>query len=201
MLEESHREAASIIPTAARNMPPGVRQAREGIERLEQAIREVVPDWTLAPVVEALQAMRGIDIIGAVAFLAELGDLARFSNPRQVMGYLGPYPIREIDRRERQARRHHQGRQHARASNPGRECLDVPPPTSDRQDEALPMQRVPAVVREIAWKAQCRLSGRYRTLVRRGKRKTVAVTAVARELAGFIWAVSREITTAQAATK
>jgi transposase len=53
----------------------------------------------------------------------------------------------------------------------------------------------PPAVREIAWKAQCRLYKRYRALIRRGKLKTVAVTAVARELAGFIWAVNREITT------
>jgi hypothetical protein len=62
-------------------------------------------------------------------------------------------------------------------------------------DAALP------AVREIAWKAQCRLHRRYRALIRRGKLKTVAITAVARELAGFIWAVGREITTARAAAK
>jgi transposase len=54
----------------------------------------------------------------------------------------------------------------------------------------------PPAVREIAWKAQCRLHKRYRALIRRGKLKTVAITAVARELAGFIWAINREITTA-----
>ena len=59
----------------------------------------------------------------------------------------------------------------------------------------------PPAVREIAWKAQCRLHSRYRALTRRGKLKTVAITAVARELAGFIWAVSREITSARAAAK
>jgi hypothetical protein len=56
----------------------------------------------------------------------------------------------------------------------------------------------PPAVREIAWKAQCRLYRRYRALIRRGKLKTVAITAVARELAGFIWAVSRAITPAAA---
>jgi hypothetical protein len=59
----------------------------------------------------------------------------------------------------------------------------------------------PRAVREIAWKAQHRLYGRYRSLIRRGKLKNVATTAVARELAGFIWAVSREITIAGAAAK
>jgi hypothetical protein len=60
-------------------------------------------------------------------------------------------------------------------------------------DAALP------AVREIAWKAQCRLYRRYRTLIRKGKRKTVAIVAIARELAGFIWAVARAVTTAPVA--
>jgi transposase len=59
----------------------------------------------------------------------------------------------------------------------------------------------PRAVREIAWKAQCRLSARYRALTRKGKLKTVAVTAVARELAGFIWAISREIANPRAAAR
>jgi len=59
----------------------------------------------------------------------------------------------------------------------------------------------PPAVREIAWKAQCRLHKRYRALIRRGKLKTVAITAVARECAGFIWAIGREIAAAQAAAR
>jgi transposase len=55
-------------------------------------MREAVADWTLAPVVEAVQALRGIDMVGAVAFLAELGDLSRFESPRQLMAYLGLTP-------------------------------------------------------------------------------------------------------------
>src|SRR5262245_52232233 len=70
----------------------GVRQEDERVERLEQAIREAVPDWSLAEVVTALQAMRGIDLIAAVAVLAEIGDLSRFQNPRELMGYLGLVP-------------------------------------------------------------------------------------------------------------
>ena len=57
----------------------------------------------------------------------------------------------------------------------------------------------PEAVREIAWKAQCRLHRRYRALIRRNKLKTVAIVAVARELSGFIWAVARAVTTARAA--
>jgi transposase len=67
----------------------GIRQEGERVERLENAIREVVPEWSLAEAVVALQAVRGIDLIAAVGVLAEIGDLSRFQNPRELMGYLG----------------------------------------------------------------------------------------------------------------
>ncbi|TFV36168.1 IS110 family transposase [Bradyrhizobium niftali] len=70
----------------------GIRQESERMECLEDAIREVVPEWSLAEVVAALQAMRGIDLIAAVGVLAEIGDLSRFQNPRELMGYLGLVP-------------------------------------------------------------------------------------------------------------
>jgi transposase len=69
-----------------------VRQESERVERLVQAIREAVPEWSLAEVVTALQAARGIDLIAAVTVLAEIGDLSRFRNPRELMGYLGLVP-------------------------------------------------------------------------------------------------------------
>ena len=70
----------------------GVRQESERVGRLEQAIREAVPEWSLAEVVRALQAMRGIDLTAAVTILAEIGDLSRFRSPRELMGYLGLVP-------------------------------------------------------------------------------------------------------------
>src|SRR5499426_1421560 len=83
-----HREQRMVLE----ELLHGVRQEDERVERLEQAIRQAVPDWSLAEVVTALQAMRGIDLIAAVAILAEIGDLSRFQNPRQLMGYLGLVP-------------------------------------------------------------------------------------------------------------
>ena len=74
-----------------------------------------------------------------------------------------------------------------------------PPRVGKKKQEKV--AAAPVAVREIAWKAQVRLSARYRALTRRGKLKTVAVTAVARELAGFIWAISREVTTAGAVAR
>src|SRR3984893_15401538 len=69
-----------------------VRQAQERLARLEQAISIAVPDWSLADVVTALMAMRGMDLISATTFLAEIGDLARFQTPRELMAYLGLVP-------------------------------------------------------------------------------------------------------------
>src|SRR6476659_5697079 len=66
-----------------------IRQAQERVERLEPAIRAAVPDWSLAKVVTALMALRGIDLISATGLLAELGDLSRFRTAPELMGYLG----------------------------------------------------------------------------------------------------------------
>ena len=62
------------------------------MERLEQAIREAVREWSLAELVTAVHAMRGFDLIAAVGIVAETGDLSRFQNPRELMGYLGVVP-------------------------------------------------------------------------------------------------------------
>jgi hypothetical protein len=83
-----HREQRIVLE----ELLGAVRQESERVERLEQAIRDAVPEWSLAEVVTALQAMRGIDLITAVTVLAEIGDLSRFQNPRELMGYLGLVP-------------------------------------------------------------------------------------------------------------
>ena len=178
-----------------------VRQAQERLERLEQAIRVAVPDWSLAEVVTALMAMRGMGLISAATFLAEIGDLSRFQHPRELMGYLGLVPS-EGSTGDKIKRGPITKAGNRRARRMLVECswsYQHPPRVGQEKQEKV--AAAPRAVREIAWKAQCRLHGRYRALVRRGKLKTVAITAVARELAGFIWAVSREITTARAASK
>jgi transposase len=178
-----------------------MRQMRERLERLEQAIRIAVPDWSLAEVVTALMAMRGLDLISAATFLAEIGDLSRFQHPGELMGYLGLVPS-ENSTGDKIKRGSITKAGNRRARRMLVECswsYQHPPRVGQEKQEKV--AAAPRAVREIAWKAQCRLHGRYRALVRRGKLKTVAITAVARELAGFIWAVSREITTVRAASK
>jgi transposase len=173
-----------------------VRQAEERIERLEQAIRTAVPDWSLAKVVTALMAMRGIDLISATIFLAEMGDLSRFQTPCELMAYLGLVPS-ENSTGDTIKRGPITKAGNRRARRILVECAwsyQYPPRVGKEKQEKL--AAAPRAVREIAWKAQSRLHARYRALTRRGKLKTVAITAVARELAGFIWAISREVTAA-----
>ena len=178
-----------------------VRQAQERMDRLEQAIRTAVPDWSLAEVVTALMAMRGLDMISATTFLAEIGDLSRFQSPRELMAYLGLVPS-EDSTGDTIKRGPITKAGNRRARRMLVECAwsyQHPPRVGQEKQEKV--AAAPRAAREIAWKAQCRLHGRYRALIRRGKRKTVAITAVAREFAGFIWAISREVTTARAVAK
>jgi transposase len=175
-----------------------VRQAQERLERLEQAIRAAVPDWSLADLVTGLMAMRGLDLISAATLLAEIGDLSRFQTPPQLMAYLGLVPSEESTGNTiRRGPITKAGNRRARRMLV--ECswsYQHPPRVGSVKQHKV--DAAPPAVREIAWKAQCRLYRRYRALIRKGKLKTVAITAIARELAGFIWAVSRQIAPAAA---
>ena len=178
-----------------------MRQAQERIERLEQAIRAAVPDWSLAEVVTALMAMRGIEFISATAFLAEIGDLSRFATPRELMAYLGLVPS-EASTGDTVRRGPITKAGNRRARRILVECswsYQHPPRVGKEKQQRV--AAAPPAVREIAWKAQCRLTARYRALIRKGKLKTVAVTAVARELSAFIWAINRQIANPGAAAK
>jgi transposase len=182
-------------------MMRATRQEQERLERLEQAIRAAVPDWSLAEVVTALMAMRGMDLISATTLLAEIGDLSRFRTPHELMAYLGLVPSEESSG-ETIKRGPITKAGNRRARRMLVECswsYQHPPRVGRAKQQKV--DAAPMAVREIAWKAQCRLHRRYRALIRRGKPKTVAITAVARELAGFIWAVNRTVTEARAAVK
>jgi transposase len=172
----------------------GVRQAQERIERLEEAVRAAVPEWSLEPVVIALMALRGIDLVSATTFLAEIGDLSRFRTPRELMGYLGLVPSEQsTGEKIKRGPITKAGNRRARRTLVESAWAYRHPPRVSRDKQARVEAASPAV-RAIAWKAQTRLYARYRALIRKGKLKTVAITALARELAGFIWAISREIT-------
>jgi transposase len=178
-----------------------ISQAQERRERLEQAIAAAVPDWSLGKVVTALMAMRGIDLISATVLLAEIGDFSRFQTAPEVMKYLG-LVCSEDSTGDTVRRGPITKAGNRRARRTLVECAwSYQHPARVGKDKQGKVAAAPRRVREIAWKAQCRLNRRYRTLLRRGKPKTVAITAVARELAGFVWAVAREATSAGVAAK
>ena len=144
-----------------------MRQAQERIERLEQAIAVAVPDWSLAEVVTALMAMRGMDLVSATTFLAEIGDLSRFATPRQLMAYLGLVPSEESTG-DKIVRGAITKTGNGRARRMLVECAwsyQHPPRVS--RDKQPKVDAAPQLVRDIAWKAQYRLHHRYRALLRR----------------------------------
>jgi len=179
----------------------GMRQEAERVERLEQAIREAVPEWSLAEVATALQARRGIDLVAAVTVLAEIGDLSRFQNPRELMGYLGLVPSESStgDRVKRGGI--------TKAGNGRARHILIEAAWSYRHPPRVGLEKqakvaaAPRRVREIAWKAQTRLCGRFRSLIRKGKLPSIVATAIARELSAFIWAINRAVLTPGAGRK
>jgi transposase len=178
-----------------------IRQAQERVERLEQAIGAAVPEWSLAKMVTAFMAFRGIDLVSATCLLAELGDLTRFPTAPELMGYvgLGCSEGSTGDKIKRGGITKSGNRRARRTLVESAWSYQHPPGVGIAKQPKV--AAAPAKVREIAWKAQCRLNRRYRALLRRGKLKTVAITAVARELAGFVWAAAREVASAERAAK
>src|SRR3954468_7322757 len=169
-----------------------VRLAEERLARLDRAIGEFLPTWSLAPLVEALQALLGVDLVTAVTFVVEVGDIRRFESPRRLMGYLGLVPgERSTGETVRRGSSTKMGNARVRHLLVESAWTYRHPPRVGKAK--LPkLERVSPKVREIAWKAQSRLTARYRALTARGKKTTVTCTAIARELAAFMWAVARE---------
>jgi transposase len=163
-------------------------------DRLTAQIAAMLPDWTLAPVVAALQAMRGMALVNAATLIAELGDLSRFANPRQLMAYLGLVPSEySSGASTRRGGLTKAGNSAARRLLiEAAWCYRFPARVS--RELLLRQEELPKAIRAIAWKAQTRLCARYRRLARTGKPANVVTAAIARELAGFVWAVARQVT-------
>ncbi len=170
-----------------------VEAAEARRDRLTAQIAAMLPDWTLAPVVAALQAMRGMALVNAATLIAELGDLSRFANPRQLMAYLGLVPSEHSSGASvRRGGLTKAGNSAARRLLiEAAWCYRFPARVS--RELLLRQEEQPKPIREIAWKAQVRLCARYRKLARTGKPANVVTAAIARELAGFIWAIARQV--------
>lgn len=163
------------------------------IGRLDRAIDEAAktaPE-AMRTVIAALQALRGIALVSAVTIVAEVGELSRFVKPRQLMGYSGAVASEDSSGpRTRRGAITKTGNAHLRriiveAAWAYRHRPSVGPTLRKRH---APLD---AEVIAIAWKAQHRLHARYRSLTARGKSPQLTVTAVGRELLGFIWAIGR----------
>ena len=170
-----------------------VKQAEARVAGLEKEMEKALDSWVLAPVVEALMALRGIKLITAMTVMAELGDITRFDSPRQLMSFLGLVPSETssgLNRRQGGITKTGNGHVRRVLVESGW-CYRFPArKTAHLQRRA---EKCSGVVQAIAWKAQKRLCGRYTHLLGRGKLKVQVCTAVARELVGFIWAIACEV--------
>jgi len=166
-----------------------VREAQRRVAGLEKQMEVALPSWSLAPVVEALMAMRGIGLVTAMTVLAELGDISRFDSPRQLMAYLGLVPSEHSSGgSRRQGGITKTGNGHVRRVLVEAAWSYRFPARKTRIIEQRAQKTSPAV-QAIAWEAQKRLCGRYRRLAATGKVKQQVITAIAREMAGFLWAI------------
>jgi transposase len=182
----------AAVTTTAEDALSAVEAAGERVQRLTTAIGEAVTPWAGGPLVRALQAFRGIQLVTAATLAAEIGDFARFPHPRKLMAYLGLVPSEHSSgaaRRRGPITR--TGNGHVRR-------VLVEAAWSYRMRARLSKTiaarnvGVAPGVKAIAWKAQRRLNKRYLRLILAGKSKQEVVVAVARELAGFIWAAARQ---------
>ena len=170
-----------------------IDETERRLERLTEHLRQLAPTWRWAPVVAALQALRGVSFITAVALVAELGDLTRFGHPRELMAYLGLVPSEHSSGPSvRRGAITKAGNPHVRRLLAEAAWAYQGTPRIGRV-HAYRQEALPKVVCDIAWKAQLRLTTRFRRLVARGKARPKVATAIARELTGFIWAIAREV--------
>jgi transposase len=176
-----------------------IAEAERRRDRLGEQIRELASDWPMAPIVAALQAMRGVAFLSAVVLAAEVGDFRRFANPRQLMAWLGLVPA------ERSSGSKVERGSITKAGNGRARRVLVEGAWSYRFPARVtgPIQArlddVPEGVRAIAWKAQLRLCARFRRLVAAGKNANLVATAVAREMAAFAWAIACQVQPKEAA--
>ena len=168
-----------------------VLHAQDRIRRLEKDIEEAVESApaSMREVIKALQALRGVAEITATTIVAELGSISRFSSPRQVMSYSGAVSSEQSSGAKTwRGAITKTGNAHLR-----RIVLEAAWAYRHRPAVSAIMRKrqegLSDEVKEIAWRAQHRLNGRYRRLVSRGKSSQLVITAVARELLGFIWSI------------
>jgi transposase len=119
-----------------------ITEANARIARLEQALRDTLPEWSLKPLVQALQAMRGVQLIAAMTLVAELQDFQRFDSARQLMAYVGLVPGEHSSGPKRRQGSNTQGRQQCRQAHARGNCLALPAQPAREPDHRCPPRRV-----------------------------------------------------------
>ena len=197
---EAHRRylAKVVCPTPAQQIvfQEAVKTVDEQVDRLQRLEAELLdraPAWRLYPVVQALQALRGVQWLVAITVVAELGDLTRFTSPRQLAAFVGVIPSEYssgASRRQGGITKAGNGRAR-RALIEGAWAYRHPAKVSQHIQTRI--DGLPKPIQDLGWKAQVRLCKRFRRLVSRGKHPNVVVTAIARELIAFMWAIAKEV--------
>lgn len=166
----------------------------ERVARIEQQMKDILPDWEREAYVRALMAFKGFREVAAMTIVSELGDLSRFEHPRQLMGYLGMVPEEaSTGEKRRQGKITKTGNGHARwmlieCASHYSHAPRVSPQLSARQAGQS------HEVRGISWRAQNRLNYRFRCLAARQIHRNKVIVAVARELCGFLWELHHRVT-------
>lgn len=194
----AHRRwlAEVVLPTAAQQivfqeLVDTMNERERRRDRLERQLNELAPEWPGYLLAQALQAFRGIQKTAAYVIVAEVHDLSRFPHPRHFMAWLGLVPGEHTTgQTRRQGPITRCGNRFVRTMLTEAAWAYRYSPKVSRIIETR-AQDVDPAVREIAWRAQLRLHHQYKKLTARGKHRNVATTAVARELAAFIWDAAR----------
>jgi transposase len=171
-----------------------ISEAHSRVGLLTQGLTEQLEDWRMRPLVRALMTLRGIDEVSATSLVTELGELKRFAHARELMGYVGLVPSEHSSGNKRSL-----GAITKTGNGQARRLL-IEAAWNYRFPAriSLPLQKrqegQPALIREIAWKAQLRLAHRYRRLSARGLQHNKVCVAIARELTGFVWSIGQQVT-------
>ncbi len=183
---------AGAAQTAFTEYWQAVRSAEDRVDRLTKALVGSIAGWRFEPVVSALQSLRGVAAITSIGLVAEIGDLARFDHPRKLMGYLG------LVLSEHSSGQHTSRGSITKTGNAHARRLLTEAAWNYRfkprigKEAQIRQQELSEAVRTTAWKAQLRLTERFAALNARGVQINKACIAVARELAGFIWAIGTQ---------
>ena len=173
-----------------------VNAVHDGDQRHKQLIamiEQLIPDWSMKPLLEALRVMRGIDTVSAATILCATGDLRRFPTPGKLSAYFGLVPSeRSSGGTVKRAGITKTGNNEVRRIlDQAAWCYRFPARVTRWQESAV--SQADKKVRDVAWRAQVRLCARYRQLVARGKKAPIACMAVARELATFVWEMGQVV--------